>query len=121
MYIAKYISKAEQATTDYAVLLNAIVTDQLPAHANLKAVANALLLRTIGSNDICAQHAKHILSDTPLYKSSRHFVQCSVESTIINDPINGNALSPIRQYMRRPDVHDHSSFLTVFSHFTFRR
>ena len=88
MYIAKDTSKAEQATNDYAVMLNAIATDQLPAHANLKAVANALLLTTISRNDISAQQATHILSDIPLYKSSRHFVKCQVDSNIIQDRIN---------------------------------
>ena len=120
-YIAKYTSKAEQATNDYAVIMNAIATDQLPGHANLKAVANSLLLKTISSNDICAQQAAHILSDMPLVKSSRHFVTCSVESNYIQDPVNGNGYAAIRQYMNRPDIHEQSSFLTIFSHFTFRR
>ena len=120
-YIAKYTSKAEQATTDYAVIMNAIATEQLPGHANLKAGANTLLLKTISANDICAQQAVHILSDMPLVKTSRHIVKCSVESNFIQDPVNANASAPIRQYMLRPDQHEQSSFVTIFSHFTFRR
>ena len=120
-YIAKYTSKAEQATTAYAVIMNAIATEQLPGHANLKAGANTLLLKTISANDICAQQAVHILSDMPLVKTSRHIVKCSVESNFIQDPVNANASAPIRQYMLRPDQHEQSSFLTIFSHFTFRR
>ena len=119
-YIAKYTSKAEKATTDYTKIFEQLVTQDLAPDANLQRMASALLLKTVGNMDVCAQQAAHVVCGLPLYKCSRHIVMCYVDGEVIQDELHARELSDIRKYLKRPVEHENCSFVEMMKLFTMR-
>ena len=120
-YIAKYASKGEKATTDFAAILNTIVNHDVRPDAGLGQIAGRLLTKTVGSIDVSAQQAVHIMTSLPLIKCSRHIANLTVDGTGIQDNLNGAGSSEVRKYMARPAAQEHLSLLQITKLFTSRQ
>lgn len=119
-YIAKYTSKAEQASHNYFGIFQNIISNELPRETPFQRSVNALLMKTIGNLDVPATQAVHICSGRPHLHSSREFVPCFVDGYSLDDELHGSQPSDICKYMNRPADLENISLLQVLRRYKMR-
>jgi hypothetical protein len=83
LYIAKYISKPEDASSNCRDYVKDLMKD-LPPEEGPKRLIQKLLIRSIGERDISAQETSHLLQNLPLRIASREWVTINTFPDVSN-------------------------------------